>query len=316
MKQRPPEELQTPFDRVTYREGQLLASRDQQDDLHANDRLRRMHTRFLHDTWGIGLGFTVNAETGDDSVHVGPGYAIDISAREILLASDIALPVPATATATDLMLVIGYQPDSAYRDLPDIARLCAGSTLDPRDEKPLFNWRTPDTLNPGTDVPLASVHVQNGALTLPPDLSVRRYASRMIRPHIGFGTLDYVSTGRSPLDVIPVDTSDAGFMNTPEYFVRIDAPGALDIFVQFLANSAYMEAATPKGFLYVVTGLSPAATFAPIQIPIVITWIGVEPVEGCEPVANPILVFTAAGFMMDAAPKFAKATVLKKGVFV
>jgi len=59
MKPRPPAELQTPFDRVTYREGQLLASRDLHDDFDTAERLRRMHTRFLHYTWGIALGFSV-----------------------------------------------------------------------------------------------------------------------------------------------------------------------------------------------------------------------------------------------------------------
>jgi hypothetical protein len=310
MKQRPPAELQVPFDRVTYRDGQLLASSDLRDDSRSNERLRRMHTRFLHATWGIGLGFTVNAQISDDMVHIGPGYAIDISAREILLADDIALPIPVTAAATDLMLVIGYLEDSAYIGLPDLAKLCTGSGLDRRDEKPVFNWRTPDTLNLGLDVPLARVHVQNGALTLLPDLSVRRYAKRMTRPHIASGELDYTPTRRNLAGTIPVDTSDAGFANTPAYFVRLDAAGVglADLGAQFLANSAYIHSASSKGFLYVVPGLAGLANpnaSPPVQL--IIKWIGVEPVGGCEPVPNALRIFLANGLLRSA--------ILKQGVF-
>ena len=97
MNQRPPRDLQIPFDRVTYRDGQLLASRDLQDDVRADQRLRSLHTRYLHDTWGIALGFTVTASVGSSSVHVGPGYAIDASAQELLLAEDIDGPVAGNA---------------------------------------------------------------------------------------------------------------------------------------------------------------------------------------------------------------------------
>ncbi len=303
MKQRPPAELQIPFDRVTYRDGQLLASSDLRDDFRSNERLRRMHTRFLHATWGIGLGFTVDAQISDDTVHIGPGYAIDISAREILLADDIALPLPVTNDATDLMLVIGYQDDSAYSGLPNLATLCTGSGLDPRDEKPVFSFRTPDTLNLGVDVPLARVHVQNGALTLLPDLSVRRYARRMTRPHIASGELDYTPTSKDLTGAIPVDTSDAGFANTPAYFVRLDATGTglADLGAQFLANSAYIRSASSKGFVYVVPGLAGLANSnasPPVQL--VIRWIGVEPVGGCEPVPNIFRIFLANGLLRTA----------------
>jgi hypothetical protein len=300
MKKRPPVELQIPFDRITYREGQLLASRDLQDDFGANQRLRRMHTRFLHDTWGIALGFTVDAEAGSDSVYIGPGYAIDQSAAEILLGQNLALPVPQTTVATDFMLVIGYQPESAYRELPPVSQLCAGATLDPRREQPLFNWRTPDTLNLGADVPLARIRVQNGGLVMPPDLSVRRYAARMSRPHIVTGAAEF-TLDRSQLAGIQVDTSDAGFAETPQYFARLDAAGsgAIEAFAQFLANSAYIESATPKNFKYVVPGLAGLLfNIAVVKFQFVITWVGVEEVAGCEPVADLSKLFSLAGLLV------------------
>jgi hypothetical protein len=299
MKARPPVELQIPFARVTYREGQLLAARDLHDDFETAQRLRRMHTRFLHNTWGIALGFTVYGQISDDSIHVGPGYAIDIAAREILLSEDLVLPVPQTTTATDFILVVSYTPDSVYLNLPDIAVLCAGTDLDPRTERPVFAWRTPDTFNPGLDIPLAHIRVNNGALVLLPDFSVRRNARRQVRPHIATGTLDTI--GREIADGVTVNTSDAGFATNPEYFVRLDSSvnGLVEIAAQFAANSAFVLSAGPKQFVYRVPELLKFAPAA-LSLPFVITWIGVETATGCEPVPNLFRYFTYAGIAVHA----------------
>jgi hypothetical protein len=292
---RPARELQIPFDRITYREGQLLASRDLQDDSQTNTRLRRMHTRFLHDTWGIALGFSIYGQVSGDSIHVGPGYALDQSAREILLSEDVELPLPSTNAIDDLMLVATYQPDSVYQNLPNLGILCAGSILDARDERPAFAWRTPDNFHPGPEIPLAHLRVQNGALITLPDLSVRRYARRMVRPHIAAGSVD--ALGRFILDGLTVDTSSAGFAAAPEYFVRLDFPagGAIATLAQFAANSAFVESATPKSFVYRAEEL---LKFFPssLALTLTVTWIGVEPVTGCEP-ASSTVYYTAQSLL-------------------
>lgn len=300
MKQQIPIELQIPFDRVTYRDGQLLTARDLHDDFQANQRLRRLHTRYLHDTWGIALGFIVTAQTGDDSVHLGPGYAIDSSAREILLAQDLRLPVPDTPSAADFMLVISYLDDSAFENLPSLGNICVGTGLDPRNERPVIGWRTPDTFRPGPDVPVAKIRVQQGALVAAPDLGVRRYATRMIRPHVGFGTMEFRPPRSEFYSAVAVDTSDAGFANTPQYFARLDWPsqglpkdaGSL---LTFAGNFAYIDAATPTGFTY---NLPFVNIFATERTPkLEITWLGLERVSGCEPFANFRLIFTLAGML-------------------
>ena len=55
--------LEIPFDRVTWRDGQLLTANDMQSDQTRDSRLWQLHTRYLHDTWGIAIGFAVYAET-------------------------------------------------------------------------------------------------------------------------------------------------------------------------------------------------------------------------------------------------------------
>jgi hypothetical protein len=311
MKHRAPRDLQIPFDRVTYRNGQLLASRDLQDDVRANQRLRSLHTRYLHDTWGIALGFTVRAFPGDASVHVGPGYAIDNSARDILLAEDLDLPVPNTQVSVDLILVMNYQEDRQFRALPDLSAVCAGGGLDPRNERPVFGWRTLETLQIGPDVPLAKVTVQKGALIEPPDLSVRRNASRLIRPHIGFGDMEAVPNRINLFAEIQVDTSDAGFAKVPQYFARVSGvsekiPGELFAF----ANTfAYIDRTTPSSFFYNVFFPFFATGVVVENVKMRLNWLGVEAVTGCEPVLN-FRLFTLAGVLLNVS-NFSKLEVLK-----
>jgi len=234
---------------------------------------------------------------------VGPGYALDSAGQEILLSDDLVLPVPSTDTATDLLLVASYTPDSEYKSLPDIAALCAGTVIDPRAERPIFAWRTPDTLNLGPDVPLAHLRVEKGVLIRVPDLTVRRYARRQVRPHIATGAA--VASAREIADGLIISTSDAGFASNPEYFARLDFIGnaALDALAQFAANSAFIRSSSAKQFVYAAPEL---INFLPafLAVPFVVLWVGVEPATGCEPVSNPFRYYTYSGVEASAATRF------------
>ena len=294
MKPRPPLDLQIPFDRVTYRDGQLLTACDLQDDLVSDRRLRRLHTRYLHATWGIALGFAVNGNTGDDTVKIGPGYAIDISGREILSSIDLGLSVPKTSASTNLMLVVAYQEDAAYRALPRLD-VCFPGKFNPHDERPLVGWRTVDTFQAGADVPLAKVTVSNGALIAPPDLNIRRNASRLVRPHIGFGKADVAARDSTIPGYfkLPIDTSDAGFSRTPQYFAKLEvrSPGlpanqiATASEFGFISEPARTDFNFNVPLVFTGSGLRPTVT---------VSWLGVQPVTGCAPIPNLLLIL--AGF--------------------
>jgi hypothetical protein len=296
MRTRAPQDLQVPFDRITYREGQLLAARDLEDDFLTNQRLRRLHVHYLHNTWGISLGYAVSGNAGDDTVHIGPGYAIDISAREIVLSQDIGVPVPNTAVRTDLMLVVNYQDDSAYRALPDLRNLCMPGVVDPMDERPGFAWRTPDTLRPGLDVPLAHAAVSEGALIAPLDLSVRRNAARLVRPHVGFDVAEVRPQGNSVPSFLelPIDTTDYGFSQVPQYFARlVQSPGGVTEQQAAVATAiGFISDATPSGFVYNVPRTSLPRGDSPS---VLVAWLGLEPITGCAPVFNPIFFFMLDG---------------------
>jgi hypothetical protein len=282
MKQRPPKDLQVPFDRVTYRDGQLLASRDLQDDVATDQRLRSLHTRYLHDTWGIALGFTVMASGGSASVRVGPGYALDVIGQELLLAESLEIDVPDTMSRVELVLVMNYQPSSAFKARPDLPAVCISGGLDPRFERPLFAWRTVETLNFGADVPLARVTAQQGALLAPPDLAVRKNASRMIRPHLGFGSMEFSPPLDTTIGEIQVDTSDSGFAGAPSYFAALSAvdPAAPALFLAYVNTFSYIYRVTSASFFF---NMPFSFVLRPLKT-VRLNWFGIENVAGCEPV--------------------------------
>jgi hypothetical protein len=294
MKHRSPQDLQIPFDRVTYRDGQLLASRDLQDDVTGDQRLRSLHTRYLHETWGIALGFTVMAAAGSASVRVGPGYALDAAGQELLLAESLDIDVPDTTSRVELVLVMNYQPNSAFQARPDLPLVCISGGLDPRLERPLFAWRTLETLKLGLDVPLAKLVAQQGALLAPPDLEVRRNASRMIRPHIGFGTVEFSPPLDTSIGEIQVDTSDAGFAGTPSYMATLSAvdPAAPALFLAYVNTFSYLDRTTPASFFF---NMPFSFLLRPLQT-VRLNWLGIESVAGCEPVPRFFSVFLS-GFL-------------------
>jgi hypothetical protein len=287
---RTPRDLQVPFDR----DGQLLTSRDLQDDVRTDQRLRGLHTRYLHDTWGIALGFAITGFGGATSIHVGPGYAIDSAARDLVLAESLDVPVPNTQVRVNLILVIGYQEDRSYRTRPDIGAVCGSGGLDPRNERPVFAWRRLETLDLGPDIPLATVVAEKGALVAAADLSVRRNATRMVRPHIGFGTIEArPKSGTGLFPEVQVDTSDAGFTRTPQYFARLNPASTKtsELLIAYVDTLSFIDRTSAGSFFYNI----PFAGSV-FESGLAITWLGIEPVTGCEPIPNLTLIFSLAGF--------------------
>src|SRR5262245_23484544 len=135
-------ELDIPFDRITYRNGQLLTARDLRDDMRRDARLRWLHVQHLHETCGIALGLEVHLASGDGkALVIGPGYAVDGMGHDILLPNGIGLTVPNVTGPQPFVLVLGYLEDAAFHDRPDLATLCLGEGLDPRHERPSFFWQ-------------------------------------------------------------------------------------------------------------------------------------------------------------------------------
>ncbi len=331
-----PIDLEIPFDRVTYRDGQLLAAQDLRDDHRQVLRRQALHTHYLHETWGVALGFEVSVLEDLNKVAVDPGHAIDELGRDILLAKPVEVAVPSVEGRERFALTVHYQDDVAFRDRRELAAVCLGDGLNPRDERPAFSWRRPGEVRFGLEVPLASVDVEDGQVVDvedshvtegSPDLRVRRNTRPFVRPHIGWGETE---AGRSGWQFnnesfatdyglsINVDTSDAGFTRTPLYFAQLignfSSPTESQHFVPFgqlaalsLGSLAHIVRASQTDFVLQVADVHTHVTdLEAEQRQWRVVWIGVEPATGCEPNLDLEIFRTHVGLLSQAVLNFCR----------
>lgn len=317
-----------PTDRITYRDGQRLWARDLRDDKRRDERMRWLHVRYLHHTWGVALGYDIQLATSNTAVVLGPGYAIDRSGRDLLLARGLLIPAPDEVGAALYALTIRYRNGSGAADSCGCRGVCCCSThQSPAEERPVISWKLPQDLQLGDDVPLVSASVAGGVIQNELDFRVRRHARRLVRPHIGWGSTDPGQTGwkisnkniHTPLLQAVVDTSDAGFTNTPFYFAQVagDFSGIVDQISgaepwpgpsqpEFSVSScSFIAQATAKNFTFDVLlgGSFPVGKpFSPDQLETrqwTVKWMGLEPVAGCAPHLALTPIFSLAGILTN-----------------
>ena len=308
--------LEIPFDRVTYRDGQLLTASDLAADLGRNRRLRQLHTQYLHSTWGIAIGYGVSGKDGDNAVQVGPGYAVDQQGRELVQVNTTAIPLPFPSQPELLVLSMKYQDDAAFQKRRDSLAACLGGDSDGLTESPVFEWKSPDDLILGRDVPLMTAQMNNGALVGGLDLRVRRYAQKLVRPYVASGATDPGRTGwtivttRARLSIFKaaIDTTDAGFNSTPFYFPVLHMPNGVIAafygisngqtnkdFADFSGPYSFLDNESQTGFDFNVVIPLVASTDGPEVNPEkagwTVSWLGIEPVGGCIPEFRLIEIF-------------------------
>ena len=157
-----------------------------------------------------------------------------------------------------------------------------------------MGWVKPDDVQFGPQIPLVKVVVANGAVQGPPELRVRRNTRRLVRPHIGMGATEPGRTGWLPWQApalatqgieVVVDTSDAGFIHTPNYFVLLDGANAV-------GSLGFVTKATASSFTYGYVipseGIDPGVTDAADaeKTEWTLTWLGLESAGGCEPILD------------------------------
>ena len=254
-----PRDILTPLDRIAWRDGQTLASRDFRDRQRLGDHLRHLHVRYLHRTWGVVEGLIVSA-IDNKTVHVSPGYALDLTGREVLLpdAARLAVP-PGIADGTTMYLVISFEQEGAGCGRPvDLSLLCPGFTAKVDIETGRLAWKNVTQVRVGLDILLARVLVSSGHFASKLDTAVVRYAAIQFHTRLWTDRTPQGSTGwrdtsnqlTSQLEA-RVDASDGGFISTPAYFAHlVFPPGAA------LSVTGHMREADPSGFTFV---LRPAA---------------------------------------------------------
>jgi hypothetical protein len=226
------------IERLRYWQGQKLLSRDLRDQLATDAQMRWSHNRALHNSYGVSYGFDVTPGVGGDGVKVGPGVAYDCFGRELILQREreIELPEPAGQA---MLLMIRYKETSEYvrsQDLSGVCFPCEGAhTL----EEPEFFWALEDDVTFRDGV---AIKRWTGSEL---DAVFRAQVSRALaRPRIGSGATvpgdtawelwsviarlgTSANSARREVDIgiqVTIDTSAAGFTQTPCYFAWLQGP--------------------------------------------------------------------------------------------
>jgi hypothetical protein len=299
-------------ERIVHRDGELFAARDLNDEERRDDLLRWLHVRYFHRTWGIARGFEVQAASGDSAVVVGPGYAVDSEGREILSSRAVVVPIPRAGGPANYVLTVSYSERAASQCCSPASSLVAQN----EDEHPLYMWRAPQNVVFGPQVPLVNVKASAGQIQGSLDFRVRRWADRLVRPHIAFGSTEPGRTGWNSQQLVggppgalnlTVDTSAAGFTQTPSYFAILagDFSGiptfaaagpaipwpAGSPSASFLTSCGFISEAAPAWFTYKVL----QGPGLPLGIPASITaseaesrlwslhWLALQTADGCPP---------------------------------
>ncbi len=281
--------LQDP-DRITWRDGQLLTSRDLRDDQHNGDVLRELHIRYLHKTWGVVEGLDVLA--AGPALTVTPGYALDRQGHELLLpvATFVHAPTQMSAATTMYLTISNASGTKAGCTTIDLATLCPGVRYADPIEAGSLSWKTVKEVSPGHDVLLARVLVSNGAFASPPDTSIQRRAASLASTRTWSDATQAGQTGwttpaqfttehsLSPFAFIQttVDTSAAGFISRPAYFARVTGAPA--------TSSGFITASAADSFTFalrITTKDNPKYTAASAESAgVAIEWLAVELMKG------------------------------------
>jgi hypothetical protein len=268
------------IERVDFLDEALLAERDLVAAASSESRLRGLHVRGVHGTWGIAAGFEVQVQ--GSHVVVAPGLAYDCAGRELLTVGDRLVAFDEDAPGA-LDLVASYGPGS---------RNTAG-----------LRWVAAGSVRGGHDITLVRLR-PDGTL----DASPRRELRRMAPARIATGRpawSDLTGQLEQFRRTLTVPTASAGFETTPVYFARLvvsdTAPAAA--VVQFATQRAgpfvRVEQPQPASFVVVITFpsigwfLSPslAAVFA-------LEWIGCE---FRDPLPGVIKMLPVAGLPFEEA---------------
>jgi hypothetical protein len=243
---------QTELERLRFWQGQILRSRDFRDQTSIEAQMRHWHNRALHNAYGVALGLEATAVgpmNAPTAVRVSCGLAYDCFGRELILprTTQIAIPDPPDVsgrhwgqTEIGLVLAVHYRERaSACCSAPDeISAVCwpVGCVGQP-DELEFF-WAPIDVRGTLAGVPVARIIYDQGLPKLDKDFVAPR-ARALTRPFTAHGMTIPGNTpwtnwevvglviGRGifqyPVGVqVRIDTSAAGFTETPEYFAWLE----------------------------------------------------------------------------------------------
>lgn len=219
------------IDRITFFDGERLSA----DDLNAVDQatrdLRWLHNQTLHG-WGIATGLGVTGKTGDRSVTIAQGMAVDSSGREIMLSAAQTMPLPmlsGSTAETMYYVTASYQGDSKQKVLEQRAGVCAQGGAARLANDPLLQWQSAPAVSEGKQIILGTVWIRNCKLSRDVSGSSRRLLSPPSTFPVASGRTDPATTEWSPWTMgqltvgftTVVNTSAAKFGGVPKYVAQL-----------------------------------------------------------------------------------------------
>lgn len=231
---------------MRQRDGELLRAWDLGAELSAEAWRWAVHLRLVHRTWGVALGFELEALSDEPAVAIDPGLGYDCHGTEILNPRRAVVPLPSELQHADLI----------------VTERCG----------PRFLWREPGRAC-DDELVLARAAFKGGrAVGL--DESVRHWChARRFRIAAGIAEL-------SPLkDKLNVSTAAGGFVGTPFYFATLASKAQLAATLEVTNETATgfrLTLRAPDAQWREVKKNKPGAS---------VHWVGVEPLGACA-IAN------------------------------
>ena len=258
----------SPLERLRYWQGQMLRSRDFNDQAAFAAQMRWWHNRSLHRAFGVCRGLEATALVANNGtlsgVQVNGGIAYDCFGRELLLCPEEVIPLPETINPNNLLLIIRRKATTSAASskpacAPDDCLAGGGATE--------LAWKQAGEHGALEGVPLARIVVtSSGGTKLGLDPAFVPPITRAFsRPHLASGT---TLPGKTVWEVfyagasakIPrgvqtrVDTSTAGFADTPCYFAWLEMmpkEGDADLpSLLWLSLPTEIVAASANGFTF------------------------------------------------------------------
>jgi hypothetical protein len=165
--------------RLNYFTSQFLVEKDFKDEQGYHVGMRRRHNRTRH-SWGVAEGMIV-AKTGDKTVSISPGTAIDKEGQEIVVSDTIPYTLTtltSSGTDIDVYLTIKY---SEVFDSADHYTSAGVDNYTRSTERPLLADTIDTPPANGSVIVLAKIHLKGDNISKIDD-SVRKEAGSIIAP--------------------------------------------------------------------------------------------------------------------------------------
>jgi hypothetical protein len=198
---------------------------DFRDELAVEAQLRAWHNRSVtHNAFGVAQGYLTTQI--NEHIVVDPGIAYDCFGRELILTRQTSVEIP--PAPQKMTLLVRYKYTDEFPDKSESTGVCfCGESL-LFAEQPVLFWQETSTVRVQDGVPLVNLSDETAGVVV----REKVWARPLARPRLANDTTIAGSTPwqvwilpgmRLPIGLqVTIDTSNAGFAETPCYFAWLN----------------------------------------------------------------------------------------------